>query len=181
MCKESERTYTVVERYQHNILVSPLLTVKLRLRSPALAHAAAEYPDGNRQFGIGLTRFLGPYVKIEAVLAVGSLIAVTPLSCVAAGIMGCLEWRMTELVTKFDTFPWNHWLRSLPAVLTRRRCCKRNSAVNGNSLDIGSNALYLSTLNSQDGAVILSAACHKSQHAGQSKKQFLHKAFGLMT
>ena len=86
------------------------------------------------------------------------------------------KWRMTELVTKLDTFPWNYGLRSLPTVLTDRRCCKRNAAVNGYSLDIGRNTLYLSTLNGKHGAAVLSAACHKSQHAGQSKKQFLHKA-----
>ena len=70
MCKESERAYAVVERYQNYVLISPLLTVKLRLRAPALAHAATEYPDGNGQFCIGLTGFLGPNVQIEAILAV---------------------------------------------------------------------------------------------------------------
>ena len=152
MREEAERTHAVVERDEHHVLGSPVLAVELGLGAPALAQAAAEDPHGHGQFLVGLSGRLRPYVQIEAVLAVGRLIAIAPLGGVAAGIVHGLIRRMAELVADAHAFPGDDGLRGAPAVLADGRCRVRDAAEDGHAGSVGQlDALDLSALDGQHG------------------------------
>ena len=134
-------------------------------------------PQGNRKFGIDITRLLGPYIQIQAILAEGSLITVTPLSIVATSELDVLITGMLKTVAELNALPGLYRLRSLPAVLTNRRSCLRNAAEYEYVLyAIYGNTLYLTALNAQYRTEFLFAALatgHQSQNAGKNQK-FLH-------
>jgi hypothetical protein len=134
-------------------------------------------PQGNRKFGIDITRLLGPYIQIKAILTEGSLITVTPLCIVATSELDVLITGMLKTVAKLNALPGNYGLRSLPTVLTNRRSCIRNAAEYEYVLyAIYGNTLYLTALNAQYRTEFLLAALatgHKSQNAGK-KQKFLH-------
>ena len=99
-------------------------------------------PQGNGQFLVNLTRSLGPHVQVEAVLTIGSLVAIAPLGGIEAGIMDGLIAGMTELVAQAHTFPCHHRLGFLPAQIANRR-----SGIGNTTIDIHARILCLDTLN----------------------------------
>lgn len=155
MCEESERSYAVVEGYKHDVLVGPLAAFELRLGTPSFAETATKDPESDRKLLAGFARILGIDVEVETVLAVCLLLAVAPLVGISTRIMCALESRMAELVANLDTFPWLYRLWSLPAEVSDRRCCIRDSLVDVYAFDISGNALNLSTLDGEDWIVRL--------------------------
>ncbi|OPZ42648.1 MAG: hypothetical protein BWY95_02328 [Bacteroidetes bacterium ADurb.BinA104] len=169
MSQKSEHSQTVIYRYQNHILAGPLLSIEFGFRTPALAIAAAMYPKGDRQFGVCVTRLLGPYIQIETIFAERSLVTISPLRVVAALKLDMLIARIAKTVTKLHAFPWDYRLRSLPAVLSDRRSSIRNATENKNVLDpVNRDSLYLSAFNSQNRTELFRLACasgHDSQYA----------------
>ena len=87
MSQESEYAETVVDAYEDDILVRPLLSVELRLGAPALAVSAAVDPESHGKLLVDLSGSFGPHIQIETVLAVGSLVAIAPFGSIASGIV----------------------------------------------------------------------------------------------
>ena len=173
MGEEAERAHAVVERDQDHVLGRELLAVELRLGAPAFAEAAAEDPHAHRQLLVRLAGRLGPYVQIQAVLAVRGLGAVSPLGGVAAGVVRGLERRMAEGVARADAFPRHDRLRLLPAELAEWRGGVRNAAVDGDAGKVGRDALDLAALDGEDGAVDgLLGAGRKGQGARKDQDSF---------
>jgi hypothetical protein len=100
------------------------------------------YPQCYGQFLLCLTRSLGPHVQVQAVLTVGSLIAITPLRGIEAWIVYGLVARMAKLVTHFDAVPRLYRLWFTPTQVTDR-CCGIGNAFK----DIHVGALCPHTLN----------------------------------
>ena len=150
MYEESEDAQTIVDADKHHILGSPLLTVELRLRAPALTIAATMNPESHRELLRCLSRCLGPYVQIQTILAERSLLTITPFGIVTAWVLNSLIAWMSEGITNFHTLPRHYRLWSLPTVLLDRRCCVRYSAIDIHvRVIIGSNALNLTAFNTQ--------------------------------
>ena len=180
MGEEAERAHAVVEGNEDDVLRRPLLAVELRLGAPAFPHAAAEHPHGHRELLLRLAGRLGPYVQVQAVLAVGRLRAVAPLGGVAAGVVRRLERRMAEGVAHFHALPGHDGLRRLPAVLADGRRGERNAAEHGDARDVGRHALDLAALDGEDGTLgfFLRARGHR-QGAREDQDSF-HIISGLL-
>ena len=181
MGEEAERAHAVVEGNEDDVLRRPLLAVELRLGAPAFAHAAAEHPHGHRELLLRLAGRLGPYVQIQAVLAVGRLRAVAPLGGVAAGVVRRLERRMAEGVAHFHALPGHDGLRRLPAVLADGRRGERNAAEHGDAGDVGRHALDLPALDRQDGALGFLRARGHCQGARKDQDSFHIEKIRLWT
>ena len=106
------------------------MAVELRFGTPTFTIAATMYPQGNRQFGVSIARFLGPYIQVKAILTEGSLITVTPLCVVATPELDVLIAGMLKTVAELNTLPRFNRLWSLPTVLADRRSCIRNATEN---------------------------------------------------
>jgi hypothetical protein len=134
-------------------------------------------PKSYRQLGVNIAGLLGPYIQIEAILAEGSLITVTPLCVVATSELDVLIAGVLKTVAKLNALPRSNRLRSLPTVLTNRSCCIRNTAEYKYILyAVYAYTLNLSALNAKNGAQLLSIALatgHKSHNTGK-KQKFLH-------
>ena len=179
MGEEAERAHAVVEGNEDDVLRRPLLAVELRLGAPAFPHTATEHPHGHRKLLLRLAGRLGPYVQIQAVLAVGRLRAVAPLRGVAAGVVRRLERRMAEGVAHFHAFPRHDGLRRLPAVLADGRRGERNAAEHGDARDVGRHALNLPALDGEDGALGFLRARGHRQGAREDQDSF-HIISGLL-
>ena len=181
MGEEAERAHAVVEGNEDDVLRRPLLAVELRLGTPAFAHAAAEHPHGHRKLLLRLAGRLGPYVQVQAVLAVRRFRAVAPLGGVAAGVVRRLERRMAEGVAHFHAFPRHDGLRRLPAVLADGRRGERNAAEHGDARDVGRHALDLPALDRQDGALGFLRARGHRQGARKDQDSFHIEKIRLWT
>jgi len=115
MGHEAENAQSVVDGDEHDVFRRPFLSVELWFRSPAFTIATAMNPQGHGQFLVGLSRCFGPDVQVEAVFAIGSLVAVSPFGGVEAGIVHRLIARMAELVAHADGVPRHHGLWFFPA------------------------------------------------------------------
>ena len=152
MGHETEDAQSVIDGHQHDIPGRPLLRVKLGLRAPAFPITAAVDPDSHRSLAVHLTRILGPYIQIKAVLAALLFLAVSPLREVIAGIMHCLITGMAELIGLQNALPRLDRLRFFPTQLSNRRRGVRDSPINENTVQIGFDTLDLSPFNGQDRA-----------------------------
>ncbi len=150
MGEESEYAETIVDGDEHDVFVSPFLSVKLGFGAPAFAVAAAMNPESDGELLVSLTGGGGPDIQVEAVLAIGRFVTVTPLGGIAAGIVNSLITGMPEFIGNFHALPWDDRLRSLPAKCFNRRRGIRNSAIDVHSFEIGFYALDLSTVNRED-------------------------------
>ena len=167
---EAEDAQTVVDGDEHHILRSPLLTVELRLSPPAFTIAATVNPQGHRQFLVCLTSCLRIDIQIETVLAVGSLVAVAPLSSITARIVNSLIAGMTELGTILHAFPRHHGLRLLPAQVADGRCSIGDAFVSKHTRNLGFDADNLTTLNGEHrtlGTLLILRAAHQQCHEWQ--------------
>ena len=166
---KAEDAQTVVDGDEHHVLRGPFLTVELWFRAPALAIAAAMNPQRHGQFLISLGRCLRPNIEIEAVLAIGSLIAITPFRGIETRIVDWLIAWMTELITQTHGVPCLYWLRLLPAQVTNRRCCVGYSPKHIHTRILSADTLYLTALNGQHRTLrilLLSSTAHQQCHDG---------------
>ena len=145
MSEEAEDAETVVDGHEDDAVRGELLTVELGLGAPAFAIAAAMDPVSDREFRVGLAGSGGPDIEVQAVLAEGSLFTVAPLEGVTTGIVHGLEARMTETVANLHAVPRNDGLRSFPTEIAERRSGIRDALVSGNTGNVGSDTLHLST------------------------------------
>ena len=124
-------------------------------------------PQCNRQLGLRIARSLGPYVKVEAVFTLWSLVAVAPFGSITARIVNRLIAWVTELVGNLHALPSHNWLRLFPAEIANRRCSVWNAAIDVHVLMIvGKDALYLTTLDGQNRILwfwLLCSTCNESQ------------------
>ena len=146
---EAKDTQAIVNRNEHHILRSPLLSIKLRFRPPALAVASTMNPQSYGQFLINLSRSLCIDIQIQAVLTIGSLITIAPLSGIATRVMNRLVTRMAKLITESHAIPSHYRLRFFPTQITNRRCSIRNTFVNIHIRILAFNTLDLTTFNTQ--------------------------------
>jgi hypothetical protein len=123
-------------------------------------------PKSYRKLSVCLARSWCPYVKVETVLAIRRLLAITPLSCISTWIMNCLVTWMSECISNLYAFPWNYWLWLLPTEVTDRWRCIWNTAVNCHAFNIGCNTLYLTTFDGEDRALLL-CTCRKQQRKNE--------------
>jgi hypothetical protein len=155
MTEETEDAQTVVDRDEHHVLGTPLLTVKLGLRTEALTIATTVNPQSHRQFLIHLSRSLGPYIQIQTVLAEGSLLTIAPLGVITTGILDSLITGTTEGVAFLHTLPGHYGLRSLPTVLTDGRSSIGDATIHKHiRMVVSQDALYLTTFDCQHGVVL---------------------------
>ena len=167
---ETEDAQTIIDGDEHHILRSPLLAVELRLSAPALTIAATVNPQSHRQFLVRLTSCLRVDIQIETVLAVGSLVAITPLRCIAARIVNSLIAGMAEFRTILHTVPSLHGLRLLPAQVADGRCGIGDAFVSKHTWALGFNAYNLTTLNGEYrtlGTLLILRAAHQQCHEWQ--------------
>ena len=172
MGHEAVDAETVVDGDEDDVLACPLLGVKLGLGTETFAVAAAMDPEGDRKLGAGVARLLGPDIHIEAVLAEGSLVAISPLSVVATLVLDVLVAGVAEALGEIHAVPRNYRLGSFPAVLPDRRCGIRDTAEYEHVLDIVSqDALNLAAFDGEDGAQLLlgPAAGQQGQHSGKQQ------------
>ena len=170
MGEEAERAHAVVESHQDDILRAPVLAVELRLGAPAFAEAATEDPHGHGELLVHLAGRLGPDVQVEAILAVGGFVAITPLRGVAAGIVGRLERRMIEFVADLHALPGDDGLRRAPAVLAQRRSGVRDAAEDGDAGGVvEQDTLHLTALDGEDGVFRHGRARGEGQRAEENK------------
>ena len=171
--QEAEHTEAVVDGHEDDVLLAPGLGIELRLGTPAFAVTATMDPEGHGELLVGLAGGLGPDVQVEAVLAVGSLVAITPLGEVTTGILDGLIARMTEFVAEFHSLPGNDRLGLLPTVLTDRRSGIGNAPVHEHTGNLRGNTFHLTSLDGEDRRVNSLAAPEQGEH-GQQKKCFFH-------
>ena len=146
MNEETKHAETVVDRYEHHVLGTPFLSVKLGFRAPSLTVTAAVNPQGYGKFLADLSRSLCPDIQIQAVLAVGCFLAIAPLGEVAARILNGLIAGMTESVTNLHALPGHDGLRGLPTVLLDGWSSIGNATIYKHvRMVIGQNTLNLTT------------------------------------
>jgi hypothetical protein len=103
-------------------------------------------PQGYGQFLIHLTGSLSPYIQIQTVFTIGSLLAIAPLSVVAARILDSLITGMAKGVADLHALPGYDGLRLLPTVLLDRRCSIRDAAIDKHvRMIVGQHTLNLTT------------------------------------
>ena len=107
-------------------------------------------PQSHRQFLVRLTSCLRVDIQIETVLAVGSLVAITPLRCITARIVNSLIAGMAELGTILHAVPSLNGLRLLPAQVANRRCGIGDAFVSKHTWALGFDAYNLATLNGKN-------------------------------
>ena len=101
--------------------------------------------------------------EVEAVLAVGRLLSVSPLVGVAAGIVGHLEAGMAEAVADLDALPRDDGLGLLPAELSDRRSGVRDALVHIDALLLkGLDALDLASFSPSSLAFRFRSNCSRT-------------------
>jgi hypothetical protein len=126
-------------------------------------------PVSDRELGVRLAGSGGPDIEVQAVLAEGSLFTIAPLEGVTAGIVDGLEAGMTETVGHLHAVPRNDGLRSLPTEISDRRSGIRDAFVSGNTGNVGSDTLHLTTFDGQNRAG-LSAVLHAARRRARAAK-----------
>jgi hypothetical protein len=131
-------------------------------------------PEGDRELGIRFAGSGSPDIQVEAVLAVGLLGAVTPLSGVAAGIVDGLEAGVTEDVADLHALPGGDRLGLFPTEVADRGCCIRDSAIDGDTFLGSGDTLDLATFDGEDRAAALFRCAPEQNECGQKDQCFSH-------
>jgi hypothetical protein len=127
-------------------------------------------PQGHRQFLVYLTRRLRVDIQIEAVLAIGSLVAIAPLRSIETRVVNSLIARMPETVTDTDTVPSHYGLGFLPPQVADRRGSIGNAFIHEHTRILGSDANNLTSLNGEHralGTLLVGSTAHQQCHEWQ--------------